>query len=294
MTVMHIHGMAGGALLASGLATRALFALLPGLLLVVALIGFLVRNPETQQAILDIIGNAFPPIQELLINSLTIISEGALTFTIVGFVGLVWAASGFLQSLEVSFAILLGIERRRDPILRGVIGLVGVAIILLVVGGLTIVTAIGLTVFEGTVTQVVSSGVARVLTMLGVAVMVGLALALCYKLIPSVSLSWAAIGPPALAAGIGIAILTQLFAFLAPFLAGVASLYGAIAAIFVLIAWLQVTMQLVTLGFTWAGLRTSGPPDPSTLPWPTGTRDHPVPPAIPPAAPPPAAPPPAD
>ncbi len=84
LVVMHLNGMLGGAILASGLATRALFALLPGLLLLVAFVGFLVQDPAVQKRVVDLIADLIPPIEDLITDSLVVISEGAVPFTIVG------------------------------------------------------------------------------------------------------------------------------------------------------------------------------------------------------------------
>jgi len=51
----------GGGILADGLAYNALFALLPALLLVVAVIGFIVRDPARQASIIDAIAAQVPP-----------------------------------------------------------------------------------------------------------------------------------------------------------------------------------------------------------------------------------------
>jgi uncharacterized BrkB/YihY/UPF0761 family membrane protein len=54
-----------------------------------------------------------------------------------------------------------------------------------------------------------------------------------------------------------------------------ASLYGAIAAVFVLLVWLQIGCNLVIIGVTWLRILRDGPPDPATLPWPVGSADDP-------------------
>jgi hypothetical protein len=89
---MHLNGMLGGSILASGLATRALFALLPGLLLLVALVGFLVKDPAIQQRLVDLIGELIPPLQALVSDSLEV-SRKQRSFTIVGLVALPPAGS---------------------------------------------------------------------------------------------------------------------------------------------------------------------------------------------------------
>lgn len=290
LVVMHVNGMLGGAILASGLAARALFALLPGLLLVVAFVGFLVKDPAIQQRIVELIGELVPPLQDLVTSSLTVISEGAVPFTVVGVVALLWAASGFFQTLDVAFAIVLGIERRRDPFVRGLIGIGAVAVVLAGVGAVVAVLIVAATIAPELVQDVLGPVFDRFSGTVLLATMVVLAMTLAYRFIPSTRPSWSVSLVPSLVVGLAITLLTELFAIIAPFLAGTASLYGAIAAVFVLLAWLQLCTQVVVMGMAWMRVRMLGLPDPATLPWPTGSLGHPAtgrvddaPPPVPPA-----------
>jgi membrane protein len=271
---MHFYGLAGGGILASGLATRALFALLPGCLLVVSAVGFLIQDPEVQERLYDLMADIAPPLADLLEDSLAIIAQGAFTFTVIGIIGLVWAASGFFQALEVSFAVVLGTARRRDPILRGVIGVVGV---LLILGSIVLVAVIGVAVWrsDGFVAGVLDRIPTAVFSIVGSVLGLMAGLSLLYRFVPTPAPPWRYVWPPALAVAILFALLTQLFSIITPIVAGLASLYGAIAAVFVLLVWLQIGCNLVIIGVTWLRILRDGPPDPATLPWPVGSADDP-------------------
>jgi len=276
LVVMHLNGMLGGNILASGIATRALFALLPGLLLLVAFVGFVVRDPAVQQQVIDLIAELVPPLQDLIGDSLTVISEGAVPFTIIGLLTLMWAASGFFQTLEVAFAVVLGVERRRDPIVRGFIGLAGVALILA-----TVAAGIGAMLVATTFAPDIAKRITGLALgqLAGTAILAVVAVAgagMAYRFIPAIRPSWSEAMGPAVVAGLAITLLTELFALIAPFLAGTASLYGAIAAIFVLLAWLQLCAQVIVMGMVWVRIRMQGMPDLDELPWPTGTLRHPA------------------
>jgi membrane protein len=272
---MHLNGMLGGSILASGLATRALFALLPGLLLLVAAVGFVARDPAVQQQVIALISELVPPLQDLIAESLQVISAGAVPFTIIGLVTLLWAASSFFQTLEVAFAVVLGIERRRDPIVRGIIGVAGVGLVLAVVGVFVAVLLISLSLvpelanrlFSRDYSQLAGSGLLAIVTISGTA--------LAYRFIPSIRPSWSAALVPAVVVGLVVTALTEAFAFIAPHLAGIASLYGAIAAVFVLLAWLQLAANAVVLGMAWIRVRVKGEPPLESMGWPTGTRNRP-------------------
>jgi YihY family inner membrane protein len=275
LVVMHLNGMLGGSILASGLATRALFALLPGLLLLVAFVGFLVQDPAIQQQVISFISELVPPLQGLIADSLQVISAGAVPFTVIGLVTLFWAASSFFQTLEVAFAVVLGIQRRRDPVIRGLIGVAGVGLVLAVVGvviallliSISLAPALAAKLFSRDYSQLAGFG------LLAVVVITGTLLA--YHFIPSIRPSWGAVAVPAVVVGLVVTALTELFTLIAPYLAGVASLYGAIAAVFVLLAWLQLASNAIVLGMAWIRVRVHGEPPSETMAWPTGTLNRP-------------------
>jgi membrane protein len=231
---MHLYGQVGGGILASGLANRALFALLPGMLLVVAAVGFLIRDPAVQERLFDAIAEFIPPIEDLLANSLAIIADGAFTFTVVGVIGLIWAASGFFQALEVSFAVILGTTRRRDPVVRAVIGIGAVLVILASIGAIAL---IGVVVWgaPGVIGRVFERAPSALVSTVISALVLSLGLAAIYRFAPSPAPAWRIVWRPAIGVGIAFALVTQLFSIITPLVAGLASLYGAIAAVFVLL-----------------------------------------------------------
>jgi membrane protein len=272
---MHLNGMLGGSILASGLATRALFALLPGLLLLVSFVGFVARDPAIQQQLIDFIAEVVPPLEGLITDSLQVITAGAVPFTIIGLVTLLWAASGFFQAFEVAFAVVLGTERRRDPIIRGLIGVAGVGLILAVVGFWVMLVLLVIGLAPGLADRVLSNGYSRLGTFALLTIAVVGATVSAYRFIPARRPAWRAVIVPGVTVGLGVTLLTELFTIIAPYLAGTASLYGAIAAVFVLLAWLQLCANLVVMGMAWIRVRVQGEPPLDTMGWPTGTRNHP-------------------
>lgn len=270
------YGKVGGGIFAWGLANRALFALLPGLLLIVSIIGFVVRDPALQQRILDAIIELAPPLQGLITDSVEVLARGAVAFGIVGLVTLIWGASGFFQALEVAFAVLLGEERRRDPVSRGVIGIVGVVGILVVLAGTAFAASFAWPWVEDLLAPVIDLAPLRMLAPLLAAALVAGALLVAYLAIPIRRPPLAAAWIPALAGGISIAVLTEIIAFLGPRLVGLAAFYGAIAAVFLILIWLQFAVQVVLVGMVWTGLRAFGWPSRDEVSWPAGNLNRPT------------------
>lgn len=273
--VMYVYGSAGGGVLASGVAARALFALLPALLLTVSVVGFVVQDPSIQAQLVLLISRFVPPVQDLLTKTLRIVIDGALPSSIIGLALLLWAAGGFFQTLDVAFAVVLEEGPRRNPVSRGLVGLGAVLLILVTLGAAVVAGVFAWSLAERLIGPFLDPSVIRLLVPVLVAAVMAFALLIAYRFLPMRRPDWSAATLPALGAGIGFALLTQLFTVIAPYLAGTASLYGTIAAIFVLLTWLQLSAQVVLLGVAWVKIRAFGAPPREEVPWPTGDQGRP-------------------
>ena len=100
--------------------------------------------------------------------------------------------------------------------------------------------------------MVVIHGAVLHLVVLGVFVAATLAI---YKLVPTAPASMRASLPPALLAGVGIGLLTNLFGVLAPLLVGGLAGLGVIATAFAVLIWLNFSFQILLYGAAWARLR---------------------------------------
>ena len=79
-------------------------------------------------------------------------------------------------------------------------------------------------------------------------VVTAIGVAAVYRYIPAHHPRWRSIRLPAVVVGVVGALFTQAFAFIAPRLIGIAALYGAIAAVFAVLAWLSILAQILLLG----------------------------------------------
>lgn len=260
---------AGGGLLAGGLAYAALFALLPGLLLVTGLLGFVVRDPAREQDAIGAIGQAFPPLASIAGQTLDQVSAGAVPVSGLGLAGLAWGASRFYGSLDDAFARIFRESPARGFVERLVRGLLSVVFLVVVFLGGVALTGIasalveespfGVGVSEATriAWRLAAPAVAAVVFVLGVAVV--------YRLVPDRHVSIRALWLPSLAVGIALAAFTQLFTFVAPRLIGAAAVYGSLAAIFSLMVWLATVFQALLIGAAWVRVRLD-PPTPEVAP----------------------------
>jgi uncharacterized BrkB/YihY/UPF0761 family membrane protein len=90
--------------------------------------------------------------------------------------------------------------------------------------------------------------------LLALAVMV-LVVLITFRYVPAAPPSWRAALPPAIAAGIGIGVLTSVFSLLTPVLIGGLLAFGLIATVFGALIWLSFSYQILLYGAAWARIR---------------------------------------
>jgi len=251
IAVIDIAGNAGVGLFAAALAYGAMFALIPMVILMAGVLGWLVDDPVQRQELLTKLIGYFPPLADFFQSSLNgaVAAKGALS--IIGIVGLIWGASSFYASLdEVMRRIFAGggIRGPVDRRIRGIITIVG--LILLVIG--TVVLSTIWARINEFVRDVALWGYLVPIVVLGVFVLATLAI---YKLVPTAPASVRASLPAAIVAGVGIGLLTNLFGVLAPWLVGGLTGLGVIATAFAVLIWLNFSFQILLYGAAWARLR---------------------------------------
>jgi len=257
--VFERYDRAGGGLVAAGLAYTSLLALLPGLLLAMSVVGLIIRDPATQEQIVNAIAQALPPFEELARLAFGQVSAGAVPTSIIAIAALFWGASRFYANLDTAFSrIFLGAPRR-NPVIQTVRGvLLTIVLVLLPVGLAVAASAVDwLAQFAPDVVN--PDNVPD--TLLGLATPVGslvaftVAVAMCYRFVPSQRVPWRALIVPAVAIGVVLAVLTQIYAFIVPRLMGLWAVYGTVFAILGLLAWLSIAFNVLLVGAAWTEVR---------------------------------------
>ena len=253
MAVMDSANAAGGPLLAAALAFSTMFAILPGLLLLSGVLGWVVDDPVLRAQLLARLVAYVPPLADAIADSLdgVVRTRGALS--IVGLVGLLWGASNFYAALDEVMRRLFPGGGIRGFIERRVRGVIAVTILVVLVAG---------TVALGGLWSVLTSlvgpelaGVVRVAAPLILLAVMVLVVLLVYLFVPTAPPTMSAALPPAIVAGVGIGLLTSLFSFLAPALIGGLSGFGILAAVFGAFVWLNFCFQILLYGAAWARYR---------------------------------------
>ena len=232
------------------------------------MIGFFVREPARQAEIVDAIAAQLPPLRELLTSTLKAIAQGAIGVSVVGVVALIWGASRFARALDSSFSRVFGGEPERSLVRRS---LVGVASVLILIGAVVVVLGLAsiasfVTADLGAPLLVAHFDRLGLMNPLVTAATASIGVGVVYRYLPVRHPGWRAIRLPAVLVGIASAAFTQAFAFIAPRLIGIAALYGAIAALFAVLAWLSVVAQLLLMGLVWVRFREEGWPETALTP----------------------------
>lgn len=256
--ILDDYGAAGGGLLASGLAFNSLFAILPAILLLVSLLGLLLHDPARLEQVVGALATAFPPLADFFRLALDQFSAGAISFGLIGLVGLVWGSSRFYQSLDEAIARIFEGSPRRDPFQRGLRGVLSV--VLLIGAVLVVVYVVGWLdsvrsnlAVVGQLADVARSAVGSAI---GTIIVFSAVIGIIYRMVPTQTPRWAAISRPALAVGIALAVLTGIFALITPRLVGSLRVYGAFVAVFAAMIWLSYVAQAILVGAAWVHRRS--------------------------------------
>ena len=256
--VLARYDQAGGALLASGLAYSALFAIVPLALVAAGLTGLLVRDEVVRAEVIATIANVVPPLRGLVSLVLTESANAAGTISILGTATLIWGASRFILAFENAMVRIGGASRTRNVIERNVLG-VAAAIVLVgavVVGA--VVAAIAAFIDAAAATDglvVVSLFTQLTLAALPMVIAVG-AMTLVFWFVFEVHPSWTAVWRPSWVVAVVLTIVARLFVYVAPRLIGAAATIGALATAFAALAWLGISFQAILVGAAWVSIRS--------------------------------------
>ena len=258
--ILDDYAAAGGGLLASGVAFNSLFAILPAILLLVSFLGLVLKDdPGRLEQVIEALATEFPPLAEFFRLALDQFTAGAVSFGLLGLVGLVWGSSRFYQSFDEAIARIFQGSPQRDPIQRGVLGVLSV--VLLIGAVLLVVYLVSLLDQARSDLPIVSQAATIARTFVGSALgtiaVFSAAIAVVFRIVPTRTPSWAAVRRPALAVGLALAVLTGIFAVITPRLVGSLRVYGAFVVVFAAMIWLSYVAQAILVGAVWVHRRAT-------------------------------------
>ncbi|MET0800433.1 MAG: YihY/virulence factor BrkB family protein [Actinomycetota bacterium] len=230
---------------AGSLTYGAFLSLPPLLLLSISVVGIVFQQQaeSAQQDLIDAVGDLLPGF-DVVRTQLDLATASQIGTGLVGLLGIVYAASGFVA--RVRHALGAVFRTRRTGLVVGRLSgaLFGVPVVIVLVGFATSVAWVTRLRLAGTIGVITEVGVFAVLAILGAAIW-----ATVYRLLtPSPGPRLREHLPGALVFTVGFLVLER---FGAAYVTGVVTrstaLYGTIGAIFGLLAFLYATMWLFLL-----------------------------------------------
>jgi membrane protein len=243
--------------LGAALAYYTVFSLAPLLVITIAIAGLVFGSEAAQGQIFDqlrgLVGDASGKAMQEIVQSASAAPKTGVVATVIGFVVLLFGASGVFGQLQASLNIIWGVQPKPD---RGIIGIIRDRILsfgfILVVGFLLLVSLLltaGIAFVGrqfGAMVPGMEAGIQLLNTILSLAV-ITLLFAMMFKILPDANIAWRDVW-------IGAFITALLFTIgkfaLGFYLgrSGVASSYGAAGSLIVLLLWVYYSSQIVFFG----------------------------------------------
>jgi YihY family inner membrane protein len=242
VAVVKKYGDDNGRRLAAAIAFYGFFSLFPLMLVLVSVLGLVLRGDQhLRQRILNTALAQFPVIGTDIQNNVGAASGSALTL-VVALVGALWAGTAAFTTLDIALNVVWGVPRvdRGGPLAQRLRAIIGVALIGAGLLALTIVTS-ALAGVRGPL------GIAGriLLTAATVAVVVAL-FAAVFRWMTRAEVTWRAVLPGAVLAGVGWVLLGLVGGFyITRVVQGASDTYGVFAVVIGLLSWLLLLAQLV-------------------------------------------------
>ena len=237
---------------AAALTYYAMLSLFPGIILLTAILGML--GPKPTQSLINNLSLVGPgTARDLIVNALHGAHHFAGPLAVIGLVGALWSASGYLGAFIRASNAIYDVPEGR-PIWKTIPLRVGLTLALVVI---LVLCAVGL-VFTGTLATKAGDllGIGSVgLTVWGIAkwpvmvLLIVLAIALLYRLSPNVrppGFRW--FSPGGALAVVLWAIASAGFAFYVGNFGSYNKTYGSLAAVVIFLVWLWISNLAVLLG----------------------------------------------
>jgi len=222
----------------------AILAFVPLLFLALSLVAFAGEQDESSYLIEEI-RRAFPENSvENILDAVTEIQEQATELSVIGAVGLLWAALGFFSVLESAFNIVYGLPNR--PFIRQK------SLVLLLTAASLVTLFVALVIASVGVEMVQRAGVAEGPLSYVYALLVSTALLVVftwslYRLLTNTALSWRETLPGALVASVFLQASFQILPFFVR-LSGNLIALQAYGGLVLLLVWLYVMANILVLG----------------------------------------------
>lgn len=238
-----------GPILARGMAFVALFAVVPAVIVILSIVGVFVSDPAVRAEIVALLTEQIPSMAPVLDEALASFSGMAPTTGLVGLGLLVWSASSLVRAVDGAFRVIFRDSGEGRTPIRDVVSVLAVA-----AGAFAAAIILILVTLPDFVDEAFGLPGRLVRTVTSLAGVMGV-LALAFAFVPRPRPTLQALWLPAVATGLAVYLLSELFVFLGPLLFGSAELYGAFGALFLGLVWLGNVTQVILFGAAWVAER---------------------------------------
>ena len=244
-------------LLAAAIAYYVLFSFIPLVTLMLAVFGFVMRDPQTQQSALDRILQTIPLGQNVIFDSIRTVSGQSGALSVIGLVGLIWSSSGMFGAIRSALNIAWDAEPQHGFIRQKLLDVgaafgVGILLVASMAGTILIHFFQTLSANSGTV---LSGPLQTAFTVAGVllpAVISFVAFLLIYREVPNVHHRASDVWPGALLATVLFELSKHGFAFYVSHFNHYQAVYGVLGGVMLFMLWTYLGAIILLFGAEFA------------------------------------------
>jgi membrane protein len=260
-------------LLAASIAYHVLFAFIPLVTLLIAILGFVLRDPAAQQGAVDRVLQLLPMQpgagnDSLVLSTIRTVSQQTAALSLIGLLGLIWSSAGILGSVRASLNIVWDSQTHRGFLasaLRDVGGVIGLGLLfVLSLGGTIFVHALTSNLISSSILGGVGLGAAALIGYALPALLSWLAFTVLYRYVPDVDHQASNVIGGALLAAVLFEVLKHGFAWYVSHFSRYQTLYGALGGVMLFMLWTYLSALVMLLGAEVAAEseRVGGRPEP--------------------------------
>lgn len=244
--------------LSASVAYYATFSLFPGLLLLISLLSSFIEGPAAQREALGVVGTYLPvpAMRDFVAQNLatTLALRGSMT--IIGFVGLMWAAKGLFMGLEHGLNATWRLPRRRATLQLYLISIVLTIAVMAVVLAQFVITGVARAVLStDTITAFGSSydltrfaTVSNILMWAISPVVLFMLFCLLYKWLPTTRVPLRGVWQGALLATLAWKLVENAFILYSTHIVTLSAIYGPASIFLGLMLWMYLSAMSFYLG----------------------------------------------
>jgi membrane protein len=242
-----------GAEAAASIAYYTVFSIIPLLLLLTSLLGFLLKNSSALEQVLNLVESIFPYARQPVENLLTTVVANRTSTGLVGLIALAFGAAGVFLSLTRNINRAWAGARPRNLVMGYLLSLGAIGLIALLLIGWVIISTLATLLIQlnllGLQDIAFFQSTTWVLVSYLVWVFVFFLFLFLYRWVPNLHVKWSEAFWGALAVTLGLLIVSKVFSwFLSSGLASYETLYGALGTALALLTWVYICSIIILVG----------------------------------------------